>query len=89
MITADNLNSHRDPLKPNQILLSDHYAGIIGKVLTSQWHSEGNSAGTLADYLEQTDSDQTEPRGGVGGREYKTNILRTCYYMKIGKNTDL
>lgn len=29
MITADNLNSHNDPLKPNQINLSDHYAGII------------------------------------------------------------
>lgn len=28
MITADSLNSHHDPVKPNQIHLSDHYAGI-------------------------------------------------------------
>jgi len=29
MIPADNLDSHHDPLKPNQIHLSDHYASII------------------------------------------------------------
>lgn len=29
VITADNLNSHHDPLKPNQIHLSDYYTGII------------------------------------------------------------
>lgn len=41
----------------------------------SQWRSEGNSAGTLTDYLEQIDIDQTEPLQPSGTRNpYLTNL---------------